>query len=276
MKHVDGNDIIYHYLQKNLLKKDEKLFQSLIQRLIRDLSIWWPVKVYKELPILLPFVVRDPSCRASVGGIEAWGEPDRRGYFRDDNSLIKSLPRSFRINSPSIQEYAGCKMSNGFVASHIWQGFGEKEDGSRASRDPRLNSFAANLVWLPKQVSKMSDRESSYTQLLLKHIARRIYFPESDTYIKKLWGLLPIQEEFLFDFNVNELNYFEVGDSWLDGMKRKLKREIDMILNISSYKIEELPKVRCSRYMKGLRLIGPTERSSLNVWLRSYKRQYLD
>jgi hypothetical protein len=156
-REVDGNHILYHFLQKGLLQEDVWLFQMLTARLVASLGIWFPLRTYAAMPFLAPYAVRDSSCRkdAKTGRPEAWGSPNSTGYFRDDNSLIKNIPSSLPIES-RFGEYAGARMGNGFVASHVWRRL--TIDGY-ASQHSLTNSFIPNLVWLPAQVSKLSDRK---------------------------------------------------------------------------------------------------------------------
>ena len=163
---VDGNNILYHYLQKDLYESDVWLFQMLSAKLVASLGIWFHPETYQQLPIILPFVVRDPSCRKrKENETEAWGSPNDMGYLRDDNSLVKSLPKSLQIISPKQFLYQEKKIGNGFVASHVWRKINNSVvDADLASRDPLLNTFIPNLVWLPAQVSKLSDREGDFTQ----------------------------------------------------------------------------------------------------------------
>lgn len=83
---IDGEHILHHYLQKNLRERDVWLFQMLTARLMAELGIWLDPAIYQRFPILLPFAVRDPSCRkrgkddtenicASHSG---WGPPPLR------------------------------------------------------------------------------------------------------------------------------------------------------------------------------------------------------
>jgi hypothetical protein len=58
---VDGNHILYHFLEKDLRERDIWLFQMLAARLFTALGIWFNPKTYAVCPVLLPFVVRDPS-----------------------------------------------------------------------------------------------------------------------------------------------------------------------------------------------------------------------
>ena len=62
---IDGDNVLYHYLQKDLLLTDIWLFQMLLARLIVSLGIWMSPRVYQRMPLLVPFAVRDPSCRGN-------------------------------------------------------------------------------------------------------------------------------------------------------------------------------------------------------------------
>ena len=123
IRQVNGEDVLYHYLQKDLLVNDVWLFQMLTARLVASLGIWLDPKYYKRIPILLPFARRDSSCRKSCNkkGIEEWGSPDSNGYFRDDNSLIKNMPKSLSIESPLKDIYNNQRIGRGFVACHVWR-----------------------------------------------------------------------------------------------------------------------------------------------------------
>ena len=86
---VDGNHILYHYLEKDLKETDIWLFQMLSARLFTALGIWFSTRVYARCPMLLPFALRDPKCRPrKQGDPDEWGAPDAKGHFRDDNSLV--------------------------------------------------------------------------------------------------------------------------------------------------------------------------------------------
>lgn len=175
-KRIDGQNIVYHYLQKVLLREEDEFSLELIKHLIVDLSIWIPPCLYRRLPILLPYVVRDPSCRKNrLTGEDEWGEPNQEGFLRDDNSLIKGLVRSFKVNSSRVKSYDGKKLGNGFVASHIWREIEFEGSYLISSRHYMLNSFIPNLAWLPVQISKFTDREGSVAQRLLQAISHLIY-----------------------------------------------------------------------------------------------------
>lgn len=194
---IDGNHVLYHYLEKDLKEADIWLFQMLAARLFTALGIWFPTAAYASCPILLPFAVRDPNCRpGKKGGFDEWGAPDSRGHFRDDNSLVKSLPRSLRITNPRNRLYHGRRLGNGFVACHVWRiKVGVGADFS--SRDPDTYSFVPNLVWLPVQVAKLTDREGSFAQAYLQALALKIYRTievpgQLRPVVERAWGKLPI------------------------------------------------------------------------------------
>jgi hypothetical protein len=172
---LNGNHVLYHYLEKDLKEADIWLFQMLAARLFTALGVWFSRTLYASCPVLLPFAVRDPTCRPrKKGECDQRGSPNRNGYFRDDNSLIKALPRTLQISSPKNPIYNGRRLGNGFVACHVWR---VKADGTQelSSRDPDTYSFVPNLVWLPAQVAKLTDREGSFAQAYLQALAYKIY-----------------------------------------------------------------------------------------------------
>jgi hypothetical protein len=170
---VDGNHVLYHYLEKDLRESDIWLFQMLAARLFTSLGIWLSPTLYARCPILVPFAVRDPTCRPRKDGDpDLWGAPTPQGYFRDDNSLVKSLPRTLRIESPENRIYHGRLIGNGFVAAHVWRVLGTEGAGALglSARDPDTNTFVPNLVWferghLPKATCKRSPLRSIDTLL---------------------------------------------------------------------------------------------------------------
>jgi hypothetical protein len=172
MKLLDGDNVLYHYF-KQVLNAEDAESRTLLRKLLNNLSIWLPVELYQKLPVLLPFVVRDPWCREAVNKTaEEWGTCNADGYFRDDNSLIKPIPRPFKIRGKS-PTYNNCKLGRGFVASHLWRVV--LDSSKRASEDPYLNSFIPNLTWLPRQISKFTDREGSFAQKYLQALSYAIY-----------------------------------------------------------------------------------------------------
>jgi len=176
---IDGENVLYHYLQKDLLIKDVWLFQMLAAKLVASLGIWFHPDIYKKIPVLLPYARRDATCRKNCNKnrIEEWGSPDKNGFFRDDNSLIKNIPKRLIIKSSLKDIYDTRKIGSGFVACHIWRTLnvqGRKKTRILAAQNPLTYSFIPNLVWLPRQVAKLTDREGSFTQLYLQAVAYKI------------------------------------------------------------------------------------------------------
>jgi hypothetical protein len=271
---VDGQNVLYHYFQKNILRSEDEFSKELLKRLLVDLSIWIPVDFYRKLPIILPYVVRDPSCRVKrESGEDEWGAANANGFLRDDNSLIKGIVHSFKVKSPKISTYDGFRLGTGFIASHIW---GKVAMGDRfmiSSRHHMFNSFVPNLVWLPVQISKLTDREGSYAQKLLQAISHRIYreitMPDS---ISILWDTLFCPKELgNFSVDLTKINYFIVPSDWLKRRINTLALEIAAILSTNEIDNSGLQKVKSRRYLPTLRQIPQEKRLALSGWLSEYK-----
>ena len=224
---VDGNNILYYYFKDELMNKGTEKNRTLLQHLIRSLSIWLPIELYSGLPVLLPFVVRDATCRKSNNKMrEEWGSCDQNGNFRDDNTLVKAIPRKFTISS-SIKAYNRQKMGKGFVASHIWR----KLDLSSelASANPLTNTFVPNLVWLPSQVSKLTDIEDSFAQKYLQALSFSIYrnveLTEDKTeFVEQIWNNFSKPEQCMkIEQDRSKLNFFDIK-------KEDIKNRVDKLL----------------------------------------------
>src|SRR5215210_6938472 len=140
-KASDGNDLFYHYFQKTLLEEDAEQFRLLAARLVSGLGVWLSPNVYQRYPLLVPYAVRDPKCRGDRRRkiADEWGSPDAKGQFRDDNSLVKGIPRSLEVENPGNRLLHRKRLGTSFVASHVWR---KLADGSDAPRDRRTYSFA--------------------------------------------------------------------------------------------------------------------------------------
>jgi hypothetical protein len=142
-------------------------------------------------------------------------------------------------------------LGNGFVASHIWREINKTDE--LASRLTFTNSFIPNLVWLPKQISKLTDRENSYAQKLLQSISYKIYREaNNDDYTNEIWSYLP-NPEIDIEIKKSDLNYFEISDTWIESRLKKLNNEIDNILNTIENKPLTMKKVKCSVYLPTLK-----------------------
>lgn len=273
MKPLNGDDLIYRFLQ-NLLETDSDVAEAVTDLVVRSTSVWFPTHVYAELPVLLPWVVRDPSCRPKmVSGVKTpdeWGAPNEQGYFRDDNSLIKGIPRSLKISGHRTHLDGG-KLGNGWVACHIWRHVNHVE---LASRHPLLNSFVPNLVWLPRQIAKLSDREGSQVQTALKRASWGIYRhidvrSELEDVANEAWALIPEPAGWK-PVNLDELHVFECGDKFLKSRREPLiqvKTFLDALLTNSP-----VPKAAriSGRYRSGLPKVDAKALQALHAELTKY------
>lgn len=274
---VDGNHVLYHYLQKDLRESDWWLFQMLTARLVVDLGVWLHPRIYSLMPVLLPHVVRDPKCRRRAGGEEQWGSPDASGHFRDDNSLIKGLIGSLVVNPRQKGLFGNSRLGKGFVASHVWTvtGIGRSNE-VRTSRLPWLNSFVPNLVWLPAQVSKLSDREGSFVQMFLQALATRLYKgmdvePEHELVADRCWSLLSEPEGIPKEAipPMSDLNFFDPSPRFLEGRLKVIKRVVELAdLTIDGRTPNS--KLVSARFDSGLHLIEMTALLSFRKELAAY------
>jgi hypothetical protein len=273
-KTVDGQNVLYHYLQKNIMREDDDFSKELLKHLLTDLSIWIPINFYCRLPIILPYVVRDNSCRIKqLSGEDEWGAANSNGFLRDDNTLLKGIVRSFAIKSPKISVYNRKTLGTGFVTSHIWGKVSIDDTSMISSRHHMLNSFVPNLVWLPVQISKLTDREGSYAQKILQSISHNIYRAISmPKEISQIWEALPYPEDFeYFNVDLTKLNYFIVSDLWLGKRINGLVSEIDEILSVDKFDNSKRFKVKSKRYLPTLKQINTGRRKEINEWLSRYQ-----
>jgi hypothetical protein len=264
--------VLYHYLQKELYEEDVWLFQGLVARLVVRLGVWISPSVYGRLPLLAPYARRDPGCRGrpKEGIPDQWGSPDERAYFRDDNSLVKGVPRTMRIKS-SAPHYDRRCIGRGFVAAHVWRNI---HDEDLASRNPLTFSFVPNLVWLPAHVAGLTDREGSFSQQYLQAVSHNIYrqAPVEAGHRKlvdRIWDLIPeppnIPPQSLP--KVDELNLFEADDKFFKRRATALDRVAMALLTG-----EPTGKVVSERYTRGIPSIPEAERKALGDFLTSYRK----
>ena len=269
-KSVDGNNILYHYLQKITITEGTQLDKDVIKKIIIDLSIWIPPQMALVLPIIYPYAVRDNNCRSGMGKrVEAWGSPDEFGFFRDDNSLIKAVPRSYKINSPFFNEYNNYYLGNNFIASHVWR-YDSKKD-MLLTKKAETNSFIPNLTWLPKQISKLSDNEGLFAQKVIQGLSYRIYdktMQKSHPMIRDIWKSLP-KNNLADDIDLSRINYFVLDDIHLRKFTNKCLKNIDLILKYLDGPLKGNEKVHCSRYLKNLHKVP--NKQKIKKFLSAYR-----
>jgi hypothetical protein len=273
-KSLDADRLFYHYLQRELQTSDIWLFQMLTARLVVALGVWIHPSIYEQLPIMVPYAVRDPKCRGNkAAGIpDAWGSPDGSGLFRDDNSLVKGLPRSLTISSPSAL-FDGRRIGRGFVAAHVWR---ELTSEGLASRNPLTYSFVPNLVWLPSEVAALTDREGSFVQTYTQALAMKIYrhHPVAGPLAEiaeRAWDLLPaptaIPEQGLPD--IESLNYFRPNATWVNDRYKKIMQVADALTAVSAG-ATPTGKIISDRYTQGLPSVAASAAKKLASSLQAF------
>lgn len=272
---LNGHHVLYHYLQKDLLRNDIWLFQMLTARLVASLGIWMHPTLYARYPLLRPFAVRDPLSRGDRGrGIpDQWGSPDKNGLFRDDNSLIKGMPHSLKIEAPKNPQYDGRRVEKGFVASHIWR---ELSSGTLASRNRLTFSFVPNLVWLPAEVSKLTDREGSFAQAYLQALSIHIYrevtvSPSLSGLVDEVWRLLPEPPEIPQEGlpSPSDLAFFMPSERFYKRNLRDLHHVVAALRAARSGRPQST-RVIARRYGEGLSSVSGRSLRKLCVDLQSY------
>lgn len=184
---------LYGYLSEGMRSgHSSEEFHRFAIELIQRLGIWWSPEFYSTMPTLVPWCIRDRSCRHDQGP-ESWGSPRSDGYLRDDNSIIKKLPLPLLISGPHGSTYRGRKPWRGFTACHIWR---DLQGGEVAGADPWLYSFVPNLIWLPSWLAPLTDRQGSEIQAVLQRTSIALFRgvevrrPVSD-YAELSWRKLP-------------------------------------------------------------------------------------
>lgn len=274
---VDGNHVLYHYLEKDLKDRDIWLFQMLASKLFTSLGIWFSPETYSRCPILVPYAVRDASCRHSgPDGADEWGSANGCGYLRDDNSLVKNLPRSLRVRSPDNPLYHGKTLGNGFVAAHVWRNLAPNSGAARSTLDAETNTFIPNLVWLPVQVAKLTDREGSFAQTYMQAVAMKIYRhievpPPMKAIIDRAWAKLPvpagIPESGLPD--PSQLAFFEDSERFRASRAATIREVATAIESVTKGK-PLIEKVVSSRYTASLPRISAEKLQPVCEQLRAY------
>lgn len=277
VKTIQGDSLIYHFLKDLVNAKDESSFVvpvRVIEDMIRATAIWLPSNVYRRLPTLLPHVVRDPTCRGNKakGLPDEWNSADDRGFVRDDNSRLKGIPKALQVRAPHGGTMSGRRMGNEFVAAHVWRE--TLNSDVLASRDPLLNSFVPNIVWLPRQISKLFDREGGVVQRVLQSISWMIYRAEPvlehlDEVVEETWASLPEPAGLEGPFTLDDLNWFVAGESFVSSRLEKIQSVHDGLLKIGAG-AGGVPKFESTRYMPTIGTVAPEARNALVTRLERY------
>jgi hypothetical protein len=267
-RRIDGNNVLYHYIQKIILARQDEFSHELVRRLILDLSIWLPVELYRAAPVLFPFCLRDSTIKS-----KDWGSPNAEGYLRDNNSLLKLLVGSYAIRSPLIAVYARHGRGRNFTASHAWRKIRLDGQVYFSTAHPRTYSFIPNLVWLPAQVAKLTDHEGSYAQQLLQSVSHRLYRAHALHHppaLAAIWDALP-EPGLELDVDLDRLNYFDVSARSVKMRRNILLREIEVVVRAAASGRAEGESPRSFRYLPGLAGLPRENTAGLIRWLEIYR-----
>ncbi len=147
--------------------------------------------------------------------------------------------------------------------------------GILASRDPLTNSFIPNLVWLPVQVSKLTDREGSFAQRFLQALAIKIYRslpldPPLLPLVERAWRLLPDpgRPEIALP-GLAEVSFFNHDPQFVRRRVRSIQK-VAAALQAQGKGREIEGKVISSRYTSGLAQLDGTIARRLHGELSAY------
>lgn len=271
---VHGDDLLYRFFRDYFTRNPHEA-REMAQTLLEATAIWFPTTLYTDWPVLVPWVVRDPECRRSrsSGRPEAWSAPDTDGYLRDDNSLIKALPRSLAVCGPPNGYLDGARIGSEFVASHVWRVVNSE---MLASRVPLLNSFVPNLVWLPSQVAKLSDLEGQVVQQQLQATSYAIYrnAPVAERLrpiVEEAWALLPPPPHEV-SVDPERINWFSPTERFLATRASRLSTVIDAFERIERGDVLDKTVVS-NRYTTGLPSVSPSACAAMLRYLRRFEQR---
>jgi hypothetical protein len=281
MTKIDGDKVLYKYLQNDLQNIDFPFFFQAAIRFVTDLGVWIHPESYRRIPILEPICVRDTSVIPTTNRAE-WGKPQfDSGYFRDDNSMVNTCIKDSKYNkieSKRISAYNRMQLGKGYWCCHVWREIGT---GKLANRHNELFSFAPNLVWLPKQIAKLTDREGSIVQTVLQELSYHIYkdvivepglkdFIDEHSW-KKIENLTRdriIPESALP--SVDSFNFVKLTDSFIRTKIRKHTRTANALLTHSKGGSLTAGKIMSSKYDPHISKIDKNGAKMLGEWVTEY------
>lgn len=173
------------------------------------------------------------------------------------------------MRGPKGSHVAGARMGSEFVASHIWRVVNHDQ---LASRIPLLNSFVPNLVWLPGQVAKLTDREGGIVQQMVQAMAYEIYRrapvePYLREIVEEAWAMLPEPTLKPQPFGLEDLNWFETTDGFYRIRSARLASVFDALEAIEQGLPVRGERVVTKRYAAGLPLVQRAARFGLKEFL---------
>ena len=187
---VSAMSAIYHSMA-NVFTSDER-HRHTARRLLLATGVWMPLEVYKQWPVLYPWVVRDNQLANSDKGI---AHPTS-GLQRNDNGPIgrlkNGLPVRWATAAPTLHVKPLKRGHQQWWQAHVWEGM---------TTNALTNSFVPNLVWLPEAIGRLTDPDvqgakSTLFQEEIKAIAWSLYRhapvidPLQDT-VEGIWQTIP-------------------------------------------------------------------------------------
>ncbi|MEV6736619.1 hypothetical protein AB0N14_06555 [Streptomyces sp. NPDC051104] len=207
---------------------------------------------------------------------ELWSSPDVRGYCLDDNSFIKGTARSLTVTAPTGHPLAGAKMAGGFTAAHIWRDVGQPV---LASRIPLLYSFIPNLVWLPSEVAKLTDREGQPFQRAAQLLSIALFrnAPVSahlKPVVEEAWQMIgasaPVNPTLHRKIDSVGVNWFAATPAFFRTRHKRVD-EVASALLVIERGAPLTKKVVSSRYTAGLPNVAHRARAELYEWLQRFQ-----
>jgi hypothetical protein len=134
-----------------------------------------------------------------------------------------------------------------------------------ASRLSLLNSFVPNLVWLPAQIAKLTDREEGVVQRTLQSVAFAIYrhapvAPHLEETVSEAWAMIP--EPGPLHQPIANLNWFESTRQFFENREHRLQSVVAALKALSNDETLTT-KVVTSRYTAGLPHVSREARQEL-------------
>lgn len=284
---INGENILYHILQKQIIQTfdadnppDEVKF--MIEQLLLWGGVWFTPETFEQIPVLRPYVIRDSSCRNKDHEKDAWARANKKGLMRDDNSSIKDIPKPLKVSS-AWKDIDGKTLGSGWVASHIWISMKTRKEHS--CEWEQANSFIPNLVWLPSQLSKLTDRDGSYAQRFLQFVSYELYSNSSNKaftnplFSEVLGELTKPDITPVCKFKQNDLNYFEYKTEWINRKKNELELDLQSIIDILNDPDVTVNKnIYNDRYTSTLRDVAgkmnTTEKTNFRDWITANINYY--
>ncbi len=270
-RRVSGRSILYHYLQKVVIPREDAFAHRLVTQLICDLSIWMPPELFAAAPVLLPFAVREAGLKRNE-----WGTANAQGCLRDNNNLLKNLVAGWKIRSPRLSVYHGAGRGRGFVACHAWRRARLNGAVIQTTADPRTYSFIPNLAWLPDPISRLTDVEGSLAQQVLQAVSRRLYAPlcaRLPEEIRAVFGELE-DPALQLEIDLAALNYFEVTPRGIKTRRTNLIADMRAIRETLERGVAPARPVRSRRYLPSL--LRAADPRGLLDWLGRYEACLLE